>query len=69
MKKNLLMTVWCFLIVTAMYGQHIPTLEEAVYGGLIKTHEQITHCLEAGACAVTLSDRHLAEEYLSSPAE
>ncbi len=33
-------------------------------GGLIKTHAQITRCLEAGACAVTLSDRKLAEEYL-----
>ena len=27
----------CLLAVTAMYAQHIPTLEEAVYGGLIKT--------------------------------
>ena len=36
MKKNLLMTL-CLLAVTAMYAQHIPTLEEAVYGGLIKT--------------------------------
>ena len=35
-------------------------------GGLIKTHAQITRCLEAGACAVTLSDRTLAEEYLAS---
>ena len=35
-------------------------------GGLIKTHAQITRCLEAGACAVTLSDRTLAEEYLTS---
>ena len=35
-------------------------------GGLIKTHVQITRCLEAGACAVTLSDRTLAEEYLAS---
>ena len=35
-------------------------------GGLIKTHSQITRCLEAGACAVTLSDRTLAEEYLAS---
>ena len=35
-------------------------------GGLIKTHAQITRCLEAGACAVTLSDRTLAEEYLVS---
>lgn len=34
-------------------------------GGLIKTHSQITRCLEAGACAVTLSDRTLAEEYLA----
>ena len=34
-------------------------------GGLIKTHVQITRCLEAGACAVTLSDRTLAEEYLA----
>ncbi|MBQ1931173.1 MAG: glycerol-3-phosphate responsive antiterminator [Lachnospiraceae bacterium] len=34
-------------------------------GGLIKTHAQITRCLEAGACAVTLSDRTLAEEYLA----
>lgn len=33
-------------------------------GGLIKTPTQITRCLEAGACAVTLSDRQLAEEYL-----
>lgn len=33
-------------------------------GGLIKTQSQITRCLEAGACAVTLSDRKLAEEYL-----
>lgn len=38
MKKNLLMTL-CLLVVTAMYAQHIPTLEEAVYGGLIKTQE------------------------------
>ena len=35
-------------------------------GGLIKTRAQITRCLEAGACAVTLSDRTLAEEYLAS---
>ena len=35
-------------------------------GGLIKTHAQITRCLDAGACAVTLSDRTLAEEYLAS---
>ena len=35
-------------------------------GGLIKTHAQITRCLEAGACAVTLSDRTLAEEYLAN---
>lgn len=34
-------------------------------GGLIKTSAQISRCLEAGACAVTLSDRHLAEEYLA----
>ena len=34
-------------------------------GGLIKTHTQITRCLEAGACAVTLSDRTLAEDYLA----
>ena len=34
-------------------------------GGLIKTRQQITRCLEAGACAVTLSDRQLAEEYLA----
>ena len=34
-------------------------------GGLIKTHAQITRCLEAGACAVSLSDRTLAEEYLA----
>lgn len=32
-------------------------------GGLIKTPEQITHCLESGACAVTLSDRELAEQF------
>ena len=35
-------------------------------GGLIKTHDQIKRCLDAGACAVTLSDRTLAEEYLAS---
>jgi len=34
-------------------------------GGLIKTPSQITRCLEAGACAVTLSDRALAESYLA----
>ena len=35
-------------------------------GGLIKTHDQISRCLEAGACAVTLSDRELAEKYLAT---
>lgn len=34
-------------------------------GGLIKAPTQITRCLEAGACAVTLSDQQLAEDYLS----
>ena len=37
MKKNLIMTLCCLFAITAMYAQHIPTLEEAVYGGLIKT--------------------------------
>lgn len=41
------------------------TTQSFLCGGLIKTCPQITHCLEAGACAVTLSDRKLAEEYLS----
>ncbi len=35
-------------------------------GGLIKSTVQIDKCLEAGACAVTLSDRELAEEYLAA---
>lgn len=38
-------------------------------GGLIKTPEQITHCLQAGACAVTLSDRKLAEGWLAARQE
>ena len=33
-------------------------------GGLLRTPDQITRCLRAGAGAVTLSDRKLAEEYL-----
>ena len=37
MKKNLIMTLCCLFAITAMYAQHIPTLEEVVYGGLIKT--------------------------------
>lgn len=41
---------------------HIP--QSFLCGGLIKKPEQIDHCLEAGACAVTLSDRTLAEAYL-----
>lgn len=41
------------------------TTQSFLCGGLIKTHSQITRCLEAGACAVTLSDRTLAEEYLA----
>ena len=40
------------------------TTQSFLCGGLIKTHEQIKRCLEAGACAVTLSDRQLAESYL-----
>ena len=35
-------------------------------GGLIRTPEQITRCLRAGAHAVTLSDRRLAETFLAS---
>ena len=42
----------------------ISTEQSFLCGGLIKTRDQITHCLDAGACAVTLSDRKLAEEYL-----
>ncbi len=34
-------------------------------GGLIRTPEQIRLCLDAGACAVTLSDAKLAGEYLA----
>lgn len=34
-------------------------------GGLIRTQEQIVRCIEAGAHAVTLSDRWLAEAFLS----
>ena len=34
-------------------------------GGLIRTPEQIRRCLDAGACAVTLSDAKLAGEYLA----
>ncbi len=41
------------------------TAQSFLCGGLIKNHAQITRCLEAGACAVTLSDRNLAEEYLA----
>lgn len=41
------------------------TTQSFLCGGLIKTHAQIDRCLEAGACAVTLSDRSLAEEYLA----
>ena len=37
MKKNLLLTLCCLLVAAAMNAQHIPTLEEAVYGGLIRT--------------------------------
>ena len=37
MKKNLLMWLCCFFASVAMNAQHVPTLEEAVYGGLIRT--------------------------------
>ena len=37
MKKNLLVWLCCFFASAAMNAQHIPTLEEAVYGGLIRT--------------------------------
>ena len=37
MKKNLFLLLCCFFIAATMQAQHIPTLEEAVYGGLIKT--------------------------------
>lgn len=37
-KKNLFTLVLClFCLGTTTHAQHIPTLEEAVYGGLIKT--------------------------------
>ena len=37
-KKNLFTLVLClFCFGTTTHAQHIPTLEEAVYGGLIKT--------------------------------
>ena len=38
MKKNtfiLTLCMWCVALVA--YAQHIPTLEEAVYGGLVRT--------------------------------
>ena len=35
MKKNLIMTLCCLFAITAMYAQHIPTLEEAVYADVI----------------------------------
>ena len=37
MRKNvlLILCLWCVTIVA--HAQHIPTLEEAVYGGLIRT--------------------------------
>ena len=37
MKKNLLVWLCCFFASVAMNAQHVPTLEEAVYGGLIRT--------------------------------
>ena len=38
MKKNtfiLTLCMWC--VALAVHAQHIPTLEEAVYGGLVRT--------------------------------
>ena len=37
MKKNLLVWLCCFFASVAMNAQQVPTLEEAVYGGLIRT--------------------------------
>ena len=37
MKKTVLLTLCLWCVATLIHAQHIPTLEEAVYGGLIRT--------------------------------